>query len=356
MRTFYGQPSGALCPPAQLPVAEIHRILVCRSVRTLGDSLTLTPLLEELEARFPGAEIDLLSRCPVAGQLYGGRFAVGCITQVPAHAAGHILKTMLTFSSMRRRRYDLVIDPDPQSQSGRLMALLANSRWSLGFVGPHKSGTLTHMVDSAGCPQHMAKAPVYLLRRALGTTIPWEPWPRLSMRLDKAELRNARESLTRLVGKDRMANPCVGVFANATGAKRFEQDWWNRFLDAAERIAPACAFIEVLPAEGVSLLGARYPCFYSSNVRKMAAVIAHLSLFIGADSGVMHLASAAGTPTIGLFRVTDPGRWEPYGGGSRAIVATHREPEEIAGQAIQTLPRVQCLAAASTCAACHAAI
>ena len=226
MRALYGKPAvGEPGPPARLPAVGIHRILVCRSVRTLGDSLTLTPLLEELEARFPGAEIDLLSRCPVAEQLYGKRFAVGRIMRVPTHAAGHIVKTTRTLVAMRQRRYDLVIDPDPQSQSGRAMALLANTRWSLGFAGPLKSGTLTHMVDSAGCPRHMAKAPVYLLRQALGTTILDEPWPCLNMRLDEAELRGGREVLGRLVGRD-------------------------------QPLAPGCTFIEVLPASGASLLGA----------------------------------------------------------------------------------------------------
>ena len=337
MRAFYRKPAGALCPPAQLPAAGIHRILVCRSVRTLGDSLTLTPLLEELEARFPGAEIDLLSRCPVAGQLYGKRFAVGRIMQVPTHAAGHVLQTTRALSAMRRRRYDLVIDPDPQSQSGRLMALLANTHWSLGFAGPQKSGTLTHMVDSAGCPQHMAKAPVYLLRRALGADILDQPWPRLDLRLDEAELRGGRELLGRLVGVEHLAKPCIGVFANATGAKRFERDWWDRFLDALERFAPACTCIEILPADGASLLGARYPCFYSSDVRKMAAVIAQLALFVGADSGVMHLASAAGAPTIGLFSVTDPDAWGPYGDRNRALVAADMEPEQVAAQVAAAL-------------------
>lgn len=337
MRAVYKASAGALCPPARLPAADIHRILVCRSVRTLGDSLTLTPLLEELEVRIPGAEVDLMSRCPVADRLYGKRFNVGNVMRVPAHAAGHPLRTARALAGMRRRRYDLVIDPDPQSQSGRLLALLANTRWSLGFAGPHKSGALTHVVDSAGCPRHKAKAAMYLLRRALGAALTEDVYPRLTLRLDEAELRSGREMLARLVGNAGGSKPCIGVFANATGAKRFARSWWDRFLAVVEQAAPDCAFIEVLPATGVSLLGARYPCFYSSDVRKMAAVMARLALFVGADCGVMHLASAAGAPTIGLFSVTDPDEWGPYGDQDRALVVTGCEPEQVAAQTIETL-------------------
>lgn len=337
MRAVYKAPAGALCPPARLPAADIHRILVCRSVRTLGDSLTLTPLLEELELRFPGAEIDLLSRCPVAGQIYGGRFAVGRVMQVPTHAAGHLLRTTRTLADMRRQHYDLVIDPDPQSQSGRLLAMLARARWSLGFAGHHKSGALTHVVDASGSPRHKARAPVYLLRHALGMTSGEDVYPRMTLRLDEAELRRGREVLTRLLGKDGSVKPCIGVFANATGGKRFQRDWWDRFLPGVEEGAPDCAFIEVLPASGASLLGSRHPCFYSSDVRKMAAVMAQLTLFVGTDSGVMHLASAAGAPTVGLFCVTDPDEWGPYGEHDRALVASGDDPERAAAQTLAVL-------------------
>ncbi|MDE2497373.1 MAG: hypothetical protein KGK35_06045, partial [Xanthomonadaceae bacterium] len=45
---------------------------------------------------------------------------------------------------------------------------------------------------------------------------------------------------------------------------------------------------------------------------------------------VMHLASASGTPTIGLFSVTDVSKYEPCGRGSRALVTNGKTPEEIA--------------------------
>lgn len=44
----------------------------------------------------------------------------------------------------------------------------------------------------------------------------------------------------------------------------------------------------------------------------MGAFIANTALFIAADSGVMHLASAVGTPTIGLFSTTNKNIYQPY--------------------------------------------
>ena len=39
----------------------------------------------------------------------------------------------------------------------------------------------------------------------------------------------------------------------------------------------------------------------------------NLHLFIGADSGLMHLASASNTQTIGLFNITEPEFYGVYG-------------------------------------------
>jgi heptosyltransferase III len=50
---------------------------------------------------------------------------------------------------------------------------------------------------------------------------------------------------------------------------------------------------------------------------EVAACLARSALFIGNDSGLMHLAAAAGAPTIGLFGPTDAATYAPA--GSRAI-------------------------------------
>ena len=41
-------------------------------------------------------------------------------------------------------------------------------------------------------------------------------------------------------------------------------------------------------------------------MRDLAALFASCSLFIGNDSGAMHVAAAAGLPVIGIFGSTDP--------------------------------------------------
>jgi ADP-heptose:LPS heptosyltransferase len=42
-------------------------------------------------------------------------------------------------------------------------------------------------------------------------------------------------------------------------------------------------------------------------------------LFIGNDSGTMHLAAAAGAPTLGLFGPSDEQLYGPWGPNTRAV-------------------------------------
>ncbi len=331
-----GRASGRL-----LPRVGIYRILVCRTVHTLGDSLTLTPLLEELGTVYPGAEVDIVTGCPSAQALYGAFPNVRSIFRLPTHVAGHPIGTLKALHAMRRLRYDLVIDPDPRSQSGRLLTLRAHATLSLGYAGPNKSGTLTHGVNAADVPRHRATTAVYLLRAALGEGSSAREYPPPSLRLSAEETERGRHTLARIAGApdDRTPLRCIGLFANATRDKLLGREWWNRFLAAFEPRAADHRLIEVLPAGGRSLLDDRYPGFYCSDVRRMAAVLANLSLHISADCGVMHLAWASGAPTVGLFSVTDPVEWGPFGARSRSLDLRGTTPEQIAEMIAGMLPR-----------------
>ncbi len=325
---------------ARLPSTGIYCILVCRFVQTLGDSLTLTPMLQELAAAYPGAEIDVISRCPAAHLIFGNLPGINRIMILPRHVLRHPWRTLRVLRSMRRTRYDLVIDPDPQSQGGRILALLARAERSLGYAGPAKAGSMTHSALPPGDIRHRAKLPVYLLRSALGGVPKNDEYPTLSIGLSRLERRQGRIALARLLAKPDVREPksgCIGIFANATGDKRLKHEWWQRFLAILEPALPNYQIIEILPASAHSLLDDHYLGYYSHNARKMAALISNLRLFISADCGVMHLAVAAGTSTVGVFTTTAPDEWGPFGPAQYAIAARDRTPEQTAATVLEAL-------------------
>ena len=166
---------------------------------------------------------------------------------------------------------------------------------------------------------HSAKYPVYNFRSfllRLGFEEDEREIPSLDIRLSATELAEGCKILDTIVRNDRKT---ICLFTNATGNKCYSREWWDEFYSHLEKQFTCYNFIELLPAENISRLGYRIPSFYSTNIREMGSLIANTSLFIAADSGVMHLASAAGTPTIGLFSVTNENIYAPYNTNSVAI-------------------------------------
>ena len=57
------------------------------------------------------------------------------------------------------------------------------------------------------------------------------------------------------------------------------------------------------------------------DVPQAAACLVRCSLFVGNDSGLMHLAAAAGTPTLGLFGPTPASEYAPAGRWTSVVLA-----------------------------------
>ena len=237
-----------------------------------------------------------------------------------------------TVMRMRRARYDLAIDPCEASQSSRFLVAAANATYVLGIprqADAHAAGQLQARL----APAHMAQWPVFLLRRALSRqpSAPDDVYPILTVQLSMDERQRGRRVLEGLLRAqaESSGKPVIGVFAEATGAKRYDQAWWERFI-AAVRVQCSCALGEIAPPDGRTRLSSGLPVFSSPSPREVAAVIANMTRFVSADCGVMHLATASGTPTIGLFSVTDMTKYKPYGRHNHAIDTNDKEPEAVA--------------------------
>ncbi|HEY9130537.1 MAG TPA: glycosyltransferase family 9 protein [Dyella sp.] len=326
MRMLFGKPVTLSQEP--LPEQGIYRILICHYSHTLGNALLLTPLIQELETIYPGATIDIVTRSQIAEAIYGRYFNVDRLYKLPSHSARHPRTLLRQWRAIRKNQYDLVIDPDPQSQTGRLLLLRANATYKLGFDSPKKSGNVTHAVPVTDAPTSKGKRPVFLLRAALGR--PWDmPYPFADIRLSDAERADGRAALQRVLGASGKGKRILGVFANATGPKLLRKEWWLPFLDAFEAAAPDYQCVEIIPAFGRSLLDSRYPAYFSNDLRKLASVLAALDAYTSADCGIMHLSCAARTPTLGIFNTTNAEEWGPYGGLNQIVHAYDMQPADV---------------------------
>jgi ADP-heptose:LPS heptosyltransferase len=69
---------------------------------------------------------------------------------------------------------------------------------------------------------------------------------------------------------------------------------------------------EEATARVAALAGDAAAVLPAMGVREAAAVIAELGAMVACDGGIMHVAVAAGTPTVGIFGSAEPAVWFPY--------------------------------------------
>ena len=104
----------------------------------------------------------------------------------------------------------------------------------------------------------------------------------------------------------------------------------------AQEAAAAAPVLAALPG-AIDLVG-------RLSLPEAAACLARCALFVGNDSGLMHLAASAGAPTLGLFGPTPASEYGPA--GELSAVALAEGPAGASPMEALSVPRVHAAAAA----------
>jgi heptosyltransferase III len=105
-----------------------------------------------------------------------------------------------------------------------------------------------------------------------------------------------------------------------------------------EEAAMAAPLLAALP-QAIDLVG-------RLTLPEVSACLARAAVFVGNDSGLMHMAAAAGAPTLGLFGPTDATVYGPAGPRAIAVVSADRSMdaitvEQVAAEARALLSRTE---------------
>uniref|UniRef100_UPI00404B800A glycosyltransferase family 9 protein n=1 Tax=Flavobacterium sp. TaxID=239 RepID=UPI00404B800A len=296
---------------------EIKRVLISRPNHRLGNLLLITPIVEEVSFYFPNAKIDLFVKGGVANIIFENYPQIDNIIQLPKKHFKELGSYILCWFKLRLTHYDLAINVEKGSSSGRLSVKFSKAK--IKFFGDIVESS--NLIESFPDALHNAKNPVYIFQNYLQKikipVIKESVFP-LDLKLSGKEIEQGKMNLADLhIDKSK---PTIALFTYATGSKCYSQDWWSEFLKVLENeFGSAYNLIEVLPVENISQIKFSIPTYYSKDIRAIGALFANTALFIGADSGMMHLASASKTPTIGLFSVTDSKKYGPYANGSVSL-------------------------------------
>ncbi len=302
---------------------EIKRILITRPNHRLGNQLLTTPIVQEVMELFPNCKIDLFVKGNIAPIIFINYENVDKIIQLPKKHFKQIFQYLQGWLSIRKRHYDLVINVEKNSSSGRLSTRFANSKYK--FYGDDENDFQLKYTDF----QHMAKYPVYSFRyylSKLGITGNDKEIPYLDIKLSSSEIAEGKTILQNLIDKEKKT---ICLFTYATGAKCYTELWWLEFYEKLKSQYPNFNILEVLPVENISKISFKEPTFYSKDIREIGAVIANTDIFIGADSGIMHLTSSVKIPTLGLFSVTSLDKYAPYNNKSKGLDTNELNIDEI---------------------------
>jgi heptosyltransferase-3 len=314
-----------------LRLDDVRSILVCRINGRMGNTLFLTPLIRHLHTLLPEAAIDVAVANARAPELLGDMPGVRQVVVFPHKTDRMVRRFLSALRRVRAHRYDLAIDPVPESNSGRAVMTLCRARRRLGFVTSFQWAPLTHAVPPPRDVMHQAAHPVYLIDHAIGREYSSDS-VRLWLPLREDELRAGERLIAEAIGASEPSatRVVVGYFAHAAGYKQLASAWWIEFWSAFTALNPEAIPLECLPSPGQPLTDERFAGFHVASPRGLSAAIAAMRMFISTDTGPMHLASSTPVPTVALFRASDPLQYGPLKPADLSIDVGRVPPVEAA--------------------------
>jgi heptosyltransferase III len=332
-----GERRGRADQPALDP-ASILQVMVVRVNGRMGNTLFLTPLLTAIHELLPGAQIDVFVTYPDARDILRGMPGLRDVITLPHKGWWHLGDSMAMLKACRAHRYDLVIDPARSSAGGRVLLSLLRARWRLGFGGEDQWLRLDYAANYDRCDRHEALRPLGLLQQAFGyALVPGKARLRIANSDDElaAGARLLAERLALAARQSRPGSPVIGFFASARGRKDLGPDWWRAFWQAYLELQPDTVPVEVLPTANHPPIDPRFATLHCPSPRMLAATMSHVDVFFSADTGPMHLASAAGMPTIAFFNRTDPAAFGPIKPDDTVLHVEKMTPREVAATCVR---------------------
>jgi heptosyltransferase I len=316
-------------------MAAFSRLLVVR-LGSMGDVLHTLPAVAALREAMPEAAIgwiieerwaELLCALsePRSGPRSVKRPLVDQVHTVDTKAWRRQLFSTQTWeriaaalSHLRAPHYDVAIDFQGAARS----ALLA--RWSgspvvYGVRQPRESvATMFYTRQCTARGAHIVEQNFSLAEAVIGERLETS---KVELPHDEAADKNCNDWLkARGFGNFVVLNPGAGWGAKQWPAERYGEVARQLFDDGFRSLINFGPGEEGLArtAENASH-GAAVAAEFS--LAELIALTRRAQLFIGGDTGPMHLAAALGVPVVALFGPTDPARNGPF--GTNAVVLRH---------------------------------
>ena len=323
----------------------------------IGDALMALPMIRVLRAARPAAHIGLLAT-EVNATLLEAEPGIDAVIRWPPIPRAPDLLAMAR--QVADGRFDAVLCTLPSDLVSTALALrLAGVplRVKHRLVGVERARDWQFCFTDLVEPQpteHKVFENLRLLEPAgvaTGTQSIADLVPLLRLTLAPAEIARAQTRLPRIAGRHR-----IGFHPGCKPGWEFKR--WNpeHFAALADRLAveQGAEIVWFGGADEATDVGGIMRRMRSAStsmagelgIRDTAALIASCAAFVSNDSGPMHVATAVGVPTIGLFSDanprTQPSRTGPFGPAHTVIGRSDLQaitPAEVATEVARLLSR-----------------
>jgi heptosyltransferase II len=275
----------------------------------IGDFVRGHSVVRVLRERWPNRPVDLLvtSLCaPLVDYMPGVRSGVAW--DLPRSRLA-VARQWGLAAELRARGYGTAMVL-PRTWKSAIAPALAGIPERVGFVGEARFGLINRWRwGEKALPRFIDK--IAALALPDGAPLPPE-WPVPQLVVPAGEADRWRQANGLVAGR------AVALAPGSVGASKR----WTYYPEAARLLAQRGLDVWVvggpgekaLAAEMVAAGGLRVRDLTGSDLRNGILAIAAANVVVSNDSGLMHVAAALGTPTMGIFGPTSPYLWAPLNG------------------------------------------
>jgi heptosyltransferase-2 len=303
----------------------------------IGDFVRGHTVVRVLKQRWPNRPVDLLatSLCaPLVDYMPGVR--AGIVWDLPRSRLA-IAKQRGLAALLRERDYGTALVL-PGTWKSAIAPALAGIPERVGFFGEVRFGLLNRLRwGERTLPRFIDKNASLALPE--GAPLPPE-WPVPQLEVPADEISRWRQA------NGLGTKPAVALAPGSVGASKR----WSYYPEAARLLTQRGLDVWVVGGPGEKALAAEIIAggpgvrdLTGTDLRNGILAMAAASVAISNDSGLMHIAAAIGTPTMGIFGPTSPYLWAPLNGLAATVQTRTPPPCEPCQRTICTMNDHACM-------------
>ena len=292
---------------------KVKRILIIK-LRGIGDVVLSTIVLDNLRLDFPEVEIDYLVEFPSQPGVTG----LKDVNQVLLFDRKDFWKKVRLILQIRKTKYDLVFDFF-SNPSTALITFLSGAKYRAGYPYRGRAYAYNLLGPAERGKYHNADLHLETLK-LLGLNCS-------NKKLHYSISLTALRTVEKYFKENSLENNFVIGICPTGGwsSKKCSPEKFAEIANVLIKKFDAKIFIlwgksDEDDAHKIhSLLGGKSFIAPETSIQELAAMIKRCNILIANDSGPMHIASAVGTPVLGLFGPTNPYMHGPYGSSNEWI-------------------------------------